>query len=503
MTDAVASSFGGQAAAQTETMQGKIDQMNNALGDLGEQMGQEILPLITSFGTIVEQAAYWLGEWNEVPIERKLRKENNQLNSLVIQLGDYNEGTERRSRLITEIVNNHPDFAKGLDLEKASYEDIQEALEDYNEEFENSLGLQIQKHKLDKGQNEMLELEEKQMMLNTKLYDAMSIQLEHLGITGSDAAKIITDSFVSLEDAEGSVEKQTEMTMLNMRDAIMNNIDAWDVTEAAVNNAFDQMTNMYLGLLGVAGLYWNSNIQSSMDMINMNENTKMGLVGILGEYKLLGEEIEALRLKNEFLEKQIEKNTKLEEGSLAQKREMNLLDGAFDPIEPLEKEYDARNRINEVINKKITLQQMLMEITAEQHAAGIEASHETAIANIHMALSEAKAGLIAKIMSGVPFPLNLVAAAGADKLINKAFSKAGIRMAATGADYIAEQPELLMVGESNRERVQVTPLEDVNLEGGTSGITLNISGNVLHDSFVEEQIIPSIKEGLRRGGSIA
>ena len=74
---------------------------------------------------------------------------------------------------------------------------------------------------------------------------------------------------------------------------------------------------------------------------------------------------------------------------------------------------------------------------------------------------------------------------------------------ATGADYVAEQPELIMVGESNRERVQVTPLEDVNLEGGTSGIILNISGNVLHDSFVEDQIIPSIKEGLRRGGSIA
>ena len=40
-----------------------------------------------------------------------------------------------------------------------------------------------------------------------------------------------------------------------------------------------------------------------------------------------------------------------------------------------QKEYDARNRINEVINKQITLQQMLMEITAEQHEAGIEASH--------------------------------------------------------------------------------------------------------------------------------
>ena len=65
---------------------------------------------------------------------------------------------------------------------------------------------------------------------------------------------------------------------------------------------------------------------------------------------------------------------------------------------------------------------------------------------------------------------------------------------------LLSKPQLLMVGEQGlRERVQVTPLDGVNIEGGTQGITLNIQGNVLHESFVEDSIIPQIREGLRLG----
>ena len=79
-----------------------------------------------------------------------------------------------------------------------------------------------------------------------------------------------------------------------------------------------------------------------------------------------------------------------------------------------------------------------------------------------------------------------------------------IRKAAVGADYIADEPQLLMVGEQGlRERVQVTPLDGVNIEGGTQGITLNIQGNVLTDSFVEESIVPSLREALRQGEVLA
>ena len=63
---------------------------------------------------------------------------------------------------------------------------------------------------------------------------------------------------------------------------------------------------------------------------------------------------------------------------------------------------------------------------------------------------------------------------------------------------------MMMVGEgSGAERVQVTPLVDPNLEGPQGqGITLNISGNVLHESFIEEEVVPQIRESLRMGENI-
>ena len=76
-----------------------------------------------------------------------------------------------------------------------------------------------------------------------------------------------------------------------------------------------------------------------------------------------------------------------------------------------------------------------------------------------------------------------------------------IRKAQYGADFVTDGPQMMMVGEgSGPERVQVTPLSDPNIDGPQGqGITLNIQGNVLHESFVEDNIILQIREGLRLG----
>ena len=76
-----------------------------------------------------------------------------------------------------------------------------------------------------------------------------------------------------------------------------------------------------------------------------------------------------------------------------------------------------------------------------------------------------------------------------------------IRKAQYGADFVTDGPQMMMVGEgSGPERVQVTPLSDPNIDGPQGqGIVLNIQGNVLHESFVEDNIIPQIREGLRLG----
>ena len=74
-----------------------------------------------------------------------------------------------------------------------------------------------------------------------------------------------------------------------------------------------------------------------------------------------------------------------------------------------------------------------------------------------------------------------------------------------GADFTTSGPQMLMVGDNpgGRERVQVTPIGSPNLDGPTGGgITVNISGNVMSQDFIEDEAIPMIKDALRRGGDI-
>ena len=127
------------------------------------------------------------------------------------------------------------------------------------------------------------------------------------------------------------------------------------------------------------------------------------------------------------------------------------------------------------------------------------ASKTTASQVINNHKAQTESGLVAKIMESVAFPFNLALAALAGKMVDKLYS--GITAAQYGADFVTDGPQRMMVGEgSGPERVQVTPLVDPNIDGPQGqGITLNISGNVLHESFVEDNIIPQIREGLRLG----
>ena len=61
-----------------------------------------------------------------------------------------------------------------------------------------------------------------------------------------------------------------------------------------------------------------------------------------------------------------------------------------------------------------------------------------------------------------------------------------------------------MVGEgSGPERVQVTPLVDENISGPQGGgITLNISGNVMTEEFVDDYLVSALKESLRLGNDM-
>mgnify|MGYP003675010305 FL=1 len=77
---------------------------------------------------------------------------------------------------------------------------------------------------------------------------------------------------------------------------------------------------------------------------------------------------------------------------------------------------------------------------------------------------------------------------------------------ATGGDFIANGPQMIMVGDnaSQRERVQITPLGADPMSGGGSGssVTVNISAPLV-DETVVDTIIPAINEAVRRGETLA
>ena len=52
--------------------------------------------------------------------------------------------------------------------------------------------------------------------------------------------------------------------------------------------------------------------------------------------------------------------------------------------------------------------------------------------------------------------------------------------------------------------MQGISLENQNsaMQGGSGGVIINFSGNVMSDDFIENQAIPQIKEAIRRGADI-
>ena len=193
--------------------------------------------------------------------------------------------------------------------------------------------------------------------------------------------------------------------------------------------------------------------------------------------QLLSKKLEEIRMEEDILRltKEINDEKAKDKGVGAETKE------EVKQLNFLQKIKERYNKINEQQTRKKTLEAL------------------------QSAQTETTAWLIEAIMKSTPFPINLILAAAAESKVEELFSKLGnVKKAQYGADFIADSPQLMMVGEgSGAERVQVTPLVDPNLEGTQGqGITLNISGNVLTDSFVEDSIIPAVREATRMGENL-
>ncbi len=77
-----------------------------------------------------------------------------------------------------------------------------------------------------------------------------------------------------------------------------------------------------------------------------------------------------------------------------------------------------------------------------------------------------------------------------------------------GANFITQGPTNLLVGDNpgGKERVSVTPITSPNMRGGGSSappINVSVTGNVMSKDFVEDELIDTINEAIRKGHIIS
>ena len=214
--------------------------------------------------------------------------------------------------------------------------------------------------------------------------------------------------------------------------------------------------------------------------------------------ELLDLQVELTESVNERKQKELETSLQAIEAD-----KESLLDVTAEAIDLKEIEGFEEGTIAEILQKSADAKKESFNEQLKQ-AALVQGSAQDAMKAVVRAESmEAVSGLIASILKTVPFPISLVLAAGAGATASKLIDK-GLSSFAQGGDFVTSGPQMMMVGDNpgGRERVQVTPLSSPNQNGPQQGLTVNISGGVVQDDYVRNELIPALNKATGTGASL-
>lgn len=117
---------------------------NDNLAGSMEKIGRHIRSkfINSSFIGWLETVAGKMAKWIEIPLSKKLKKEQIEVNKLMIELTNFNTSAERRNTIYEQLKSISPDIVKGIDLENISVEKLRGNLAKYNEEMIRKIALQ-------------------------------------------------------------------------------------------------------------------------------------------------------------------------------------------------------------------------------------------------------------------------------------------------------------------------------------------------------------------------
>ena len=159
----------GGMAAISKTLEGQISNLGDTFDQLKLAIGDR---LSEAFSTAIGFASDLLGtlkSFIEIPVEEKIAREQQEMNALVIALGDANNSTETRNRLITELQSKYGEYLGNINLETASQKELEKAMIAVNNQFNKKIFLARKDKEREEIANNLVDLYEKEQSLVVKI----------------------------------------------------------------------------------------------------------------------------------------------------------------------------------------------------------------------------------------------------------------------------------------------------------------------------------------------
>ena len=471
LTNNVAELFGGQAAAQADTMTGAMQQASNAMGDAGEQIGSLLAPAVTNIAEWFGESAKSVGDFftglTQTPLEKTI-KELQELGASTEALMSLQKIQLERNliKFNTELKNSKGFYTDINDLQSLITKNGEETLRNVdlmaNGESKR-LKLQKEFDKLEKERIAMIRRTgEFGKMNNKQVNELIEANTELINQNEQKEEDLISD----IEHAEEMVIKLGEESVAHEKNLnILTNIKK---SEAEI-----------LALKGMQSDIEPDPVSGGIDALIMSEEQKASIRGEFNE-RFLGMTKGRYELENIELENAAQRfrDAGVEEIDVAQ----------F--IAERKKAIDADYK-----NSKISSVGSLIGAFGQLN----QASKGSALVSKRLAQGEAAmntwVAVNKALAAGVP-PWNIIQAtaigamglANVVKIESQQFAQGGIVPGQGTGDTV---PAMLTPGE-----VILNQAQQSNLVGGMGGVTINVSAPLV-DETILDTIIPAIEKAHR------
>ena len=414
-----------------DTLEGAFKRLTSAWQGLMINFTESVVGEgLQSFVDGVADMVNVVSDFMDIPMSEKLEEERIALNSMVLQLTEANIKEDDRNKLITKINKQYPKFLENIDTEKTSTSELRKRLNEYNTELLNKIALQIEEEntgeaatKAGKARNKQVKAEMSLLKELIKVSEKHSITLDDGATTSENFSKVqevltsrLTGFGSALDPAKKSLEGLNGFVVRSVQ-ANQNLTEATAELNSATEDRDELAKRLGISLEEVTGATNKDSEATKGNTDDTEENTKAKQQNLDVEREMVQllmnkgvnttkeEEARIQEYLNGLREKEIELQLKslnefVMDVDLRKKLllELDALKNGVDVDDQKRKEESFQADVKRAIMSGQTAEEAMKTVVRAQ-------------------IMEAVSGFIASIFKSVPFPLNLILAAGASAAV--------------------------------------------------------------------------------------